>query len=71
MSKKSTFLDVYQFESYTNGFLDLEFLNFDTQHDFFSSIEAKIIIFLPKKVAIFIFCLSFNFQGGSTSKFDK
>ena len=31
--------------------------NFDPKHDFLSSIEAEIITFLPKKVAILVFRL--------------
>ena len=40
-----------------NGFLEPESANFDPNHAFLSSIEAEIITFLPKKAAIFFFCL--------------
>ena len=40
-----------------NGFLEPESPNFDPYHAFLSSIEAKIITFLPKKVAILFFWL--------------
>ena len=40
--KESTFLDMYQFKTYINGFLDLEYPNFDPKHGFLSSIEADI-----------------------------
>ena len=39
------------------GFLEHESPNFDPNHAFISSIEAEIIPFLPKKVAILFFCL--------------
>ena len=57
--------DLYQFETYINGFLDLEYPNFDpNKHGFLSSIEAVTVRFLPNKAAIFIFCIlhpSFDF----------
>ena len=34
------FYDVYNFETYMNGFLDLEYPNFDPKHGFLSSVEA-------------------------------
>ena len=40
-----------------NGFLEPESPNFDPNHAFLSSIEAEIITFLPKKVAILFFIL--------------
>ena len=43
------------FETYMNGFLDLEYPNSDLRHAFLSSVEAEIITFLPKKVTIFAF----------------
>ena len=55
MSAILDFYDVYKFEAYMNGFLDLEYPNFDPKHGFLSSIAAEIISFLPNKAAIFIF----------------
>ena len=52
--QKRTFLDMYQFETYINGFLDIEYPNFHPKHGFLSSIEAEIITFLPKKAAILV-----------------
>ena len=43
--QKKTFLNMYQFETYINGFLDLEYPNFDPKHGFLSSVEAEIISF--------------------------
>ena len=34
-----------KFETYINGFLDLEYPNFDPKHGFLSSVEAEIISF--------------------------
>ena len=57
----SAILDFYYvvyrpiFETYMNGFLDLEYPNSDLRHAFLSSVEAEIITFLPKKVTIFAF----------------
>ena len=39
---------MYQFETYINGFLDLEYPNFDPKHGFLSSVEAEIISFSKK-----------------------
>ena len=36
-----------------NGFLEPESTSFDPNHAFLSGLEAEIITFLPKKVAIF------------------
>ena len=44
---------LYQFITYIYGFLVLK-SHFDTKQVFLSSIEARIIIFLLKKAAIFI-----------------
>ena len=57
MSAIMNFYDVYKFETYMNGFLDLEYPNFDPKHCFLSSIEAEIISFLPSKSAIFNFSI--------------
>ena len=43
MSAILDFYDVYNFETYINGFLDIEYLNFDPKHGFLSSVEAEII----------------------------
>ena len=45
---------VYQFETYMNRFLDLEYTNFDPKYGFLSSIEAEIISVVLKKADIFI-----------------
>ena len=34
---------------YINGFLDLEYLNFDPKHGFLSSVEAEIISFFQRR----------------------
>ena len=74
MSKKRTFLDMYQFETYINGFLDLEYPNFDLKHGFLSSVEAEIISFCHRRQpfafsAFYVHPLTF--EGGFPSKFDK
>ena len=51
---------LHQFETHINGFLGPESPNFDPNHAFLSSIEAEIITFLPKKVAILAFLASFG-----------
>ena len=43
--QKSTVLDMYQFETYISGFLDVEYLNFDPKHLSLGSTEAEIISF--------------------------
>ena len=45
MSAILDFYDVYEFETYVNGLLDLEYPNIDPKHGFLSSIEAEIISF--------------------------
>ena len=45
MSAILDFYDVYNFETYINGFLDLIYPNFDPRHSFLSSVEAEIISF--------------------------
>ena len=57
MSAILDFYDLYQFQTYINGFPDLKFSNVDPKHDFLSCIEAEIISFLLKKAAIFIFAI--------------
>ena len=57
-----------------NGFLDLEYPNFDPKHGFLSSIEAEIISFYRIRQS-FLFLAFYDhpltFEGGSPSKFDK
>ena len=48
MSAILDFYDVYKFETYMNGFLDLEYPNFDPKHGFLS-VEAGIISFCQIK----------------------
>ena len=48
MSAILDFYDVYKFETYINGFLDLEYPNFDPKHGFLSSVEAEIISFFQR-----------------------
>ena len=72
--QKRTFLDMYRFETYINGFLDLEYPNFDPKHGFLSSVEAEIISFFQRRqpfafLAFYVHPLTF--EGGSPSKFDK
>ena len=74
MSAILDFYDVYNFETYKNGFLDLEYPNFDPKHGFLSSVEAEIISFCHKRQpfafsAFFVHPLILN--GGSPSKIDK
>ena len=45
-------LDMYQFETYINGFLEPKSPNFDPNNTFLRSIEAEMITFLPKKAVI-------------------
>ena len=45
MSAILDFYDVYNFETYINEFLDLEYPIFDPKHGFLSSVEAEIISF--------------------------
>ena len=49
MSAILDFYDVYQFETYINEFLDLEYPNFDPTNDFLSSVEAEIISFCQRR----------------------
>ena len=49
MSAILDFYDVYNFETYINGFLDLEYPIFDPKHDFLSSVEAEIISFCQRR----------------------
>ena len=74
MSKNRTFLDMYQFETYINGFLDLEYPNFDPKHGFLSSVDAEIISFcqIRQSFAFSAFYVHpLTFEGGSPSKFDR
>ena len=43
--QKKNIFDMYQFETYINGFLHLEYPKFDTKHGFLSSVEAEILSF--------------------------
>ena len=65
---------MYRFETYINGFLDLEYPNFDPKHGFLSSVEAEIISFCqirqPFSFSAF-YVHPLIFQGGSPSKVDK
>ena len=66
--------DVYNFETYINGFLDLEFPIFYPKHDFLSSVEAETISFCKRRQpfafsALYVHPLTF--EGGSPSVFDK
>ena len=45
MSAILDFYDMYQFETYINGFLDPNYSNFDPKHGYLSSVEAEIISF--------------------------
>ena len=45
MSAILDFYDVYKFETYMIGFLDLEYPNFVPKHGFLTSVEAEIISF--------------------------
>ena len=72
--KKRIFLDMYQFETYINGFLDLEYPKFDPKHSFLSSVKAEIISSFQRRQpfafsAFYVHPLTF--EGGSPSKFDK
>ena len=49
MSAILDFYDVYNFETYINGFLDLEYPIFDPKHGFLSSVEAEIISFCQRR----------------------
>ena len=60
--------------TYINGFLDLEYPNFDPKHGFLSSVDAEIISFFQRRQpfafsAFYIHPLIF--EGGSPSKFHK
>ena len=74
MSAILDFYDVYKFETYMNGFIDLEYPNFYPKHGFLSSVEAEIIrvcqIRQPFLFSAF-YVPPLIFQGGSPSKFDK
>ena len=56
-----------------NGFLDLEYPNFDPKHSFLSSVEAEIISFSKEGSHLHFrhFIHPLTFGGGSPSKFDK
>ena len=72
MSAILDFYDVYKFETYKNGFLDLEYANFDPKHGLLSSVKAEIISFYQRRQpfafsAFYVHPLTL--EGGS--KFDK
>ena len=74
MSAILDFYDMYQFESYINGFLDPNFPNFDLKNGCLSSVEAEIISFFQRRQpfafsAFYVHPLTF--EDGSPSKFDK
>ena len=46
MSAILDFYDVYKFEAYINGFLDLDYPNLDLKQGFLSSLEAEIVSLL-------------------------
>ena len=74
MSAILDFYEVYTFETYINGFLDLEYPNFYPRHGFLSSVEAEIINFYQRRqpFAFSVFYVQpLTFEGGSPSKFDK
>ena len=65
---------MYKFETCINGFLDLEYPNFDPKHGFPSSVEAEIISFIQRRqpfAFLAIYVQPLTFEGGSPSKFDK
>ena len=71
---KSTNSVRIRFNQAEDGFLDLEFPNFDTKHGFLSSVEAEIISFCQRRQpfafsAFYVHPLTF--EGGSPSIFDK
>ena len=74
MSAILDFYDVYNFETYINGFLDLEYPIFDPKHGFPSSVEAERISFCQRRQP-FAFSACYvdplTFEGGSPSIFDK
>ena len=45
MSAILDFYEVHKFETYMNGFLDLEYPYFDPKYGFLSSLEAEIVSF--------------------------
>ena len=49
MSAILDFYDVYQFETYINRLLDLDYPNFDPKHGFLSCVEAEIISFCQRR----------------------
>ena len=49
MSAILDFYDMYQFETYINGFLDPNYPNFDPKHGFLSSVETEVISFFQRR----------------------
>ena len=74
MSAILDFFDVYNFETYIIGFLDLEYPNFYLRHGFLSNVEAEIISFCQRRqpFAFSVFYVHpLTFEGGSQVQFDK
>ena len=73
MSANLEFYDLYQFETYINGFLEFKFPNFDPKHGILNSIEAGITVVC--RIRQSFSCSAFyihplTFQGESPSKFE-
>ena len=67
-------MSLFVFETYINGFLDLEYPNFDPKHGFLSSVEAEIISFFQRRqpfAFLAFYVRPLTFEGGSPSKFNK
>ena len=74
MSAILDFYDVYNFETYINGFLDLEYPIFDPKHGFLSSVEAEIINFCQRRQPFTFSAFHVHpltFESGSPSIFYK
>ena len=74
MSTILEFYDMYQFETYINGFLDPNYPNFDPKYGFLSSVEAEIICFFQRRQPFAFSAFNVHpltFEDGSPSKFDK
>ena len=77
--KNLIFMDIFVFDTksiktYINGFLDLEYPNFDPKHGFLSCVEAEIISFCQRSQpfafsAFYVHPLTF--EDGSPFKFEK
>ena len=74
MSTILDFYDMYQFETYINGFLDPNYPNFDPKYGYLSSVEAEIISFFERRQPFAFSAFKVHpltFEDGSPSKFDK